>query len=282
MKIFIYGANGQVGSGVLDELLKSGHEVLAGTRKPENGKKANQLTWVFADASKPSEGLEVLSKVDAAFFLSPPGLTNQFQILNPWIEKAKEVKLKKFVLMTAMGVEYAPPEVPMRKVELTLINSGLVYNIIRPNWFMQNFQTYWISGILATGKILFPGGNAKTSFIDVKDISSTAAALLTSSKFDNKEFTLTGDEAITHDEVAEKISKATGKTITYMDISSEEFKKGLLSAGLPNDYSEFLVMIAQSLKEGNAAPITTAVKDICGKSAIKFQDYAEANKKAWS
>lgn len=47
-----------------------------------------------------------------------------------------------------MGVEHAPPEAPFRKLELELENSGLKYNIIRPNWFMQNFQTYWIGGIL--------------------------------------------------------------------------------------------------------------------------------------
>src|SRR6185295_5909585 len=103
-------------------------------------------------------GLDVLDKVDAAFFISPPGFTNQYDLLNPWLEKAKAKKLKKFVLMTAMGVEFAPPEAPFRKLEIAVENSGLNWNIVRPNWFMQNFQTFWISGILKDKKIYFPGG----------------------------------------------------------------------------------------------------------------------------
>lgn len=281
MKIFIYGAKGQVGSGVLEELLKQGHEVFAGTRKPEEGKKINGLTWVFADATKPKEGLGILSKVDSAFFLTPPGLMNQFEILQPWFEKAKLEKLKKLVLMTAMGVEFAPAEVPMRKAELVLKELGVPFNIIRPNWFMQNFHTYWISGILSTGNILFPAGAAKTSFIDVRDISAVATVLLTSSQFDSQEFTLTGSESLTHEEVAEKISHATGKKIGYKDISSEEFRQGLIGAGLPEDYAGFMVMIANSLKEGQAAPIFPSVKEITGKSPIHFTEYANAYKKAW-
>jgi uncharacterized protein YbjT (DUF2867 family) len=157
MKVFVYGANGSIGSQVVERLLEKGHEVYAGSRSPEKGKRAANLHWVFADAQKPEEGVSILEKVDAAFFISPPGLTNQYPILSPWIAKAQSVKLGKFVLNTAMGVEHAPPEAPFRKVELELESSGLKYNIIRPNWFMQNFQTYWISGILKDKKIYFPG-----------------------------------------------------------------------------------------------------------------------------
>ncbi len=281
MKVFIYGATGKVGGSVIDLLLAKGHEVFAGTRKPETGRKAAGLTWVAADAANPQLGLEVLDKVDAAFFIAPPGFTDQYAILSPWIARAKEKKLSKVVLMTAMGVEHAPAEAPFRKVELMLESSGLNYNIIRPNWFMQNFQTFWISGILRDGKIYFPGGKAKTSFIDSHDIAQVAAVLLTSDTHKNRAFALTGSEALTHDEVAAKLSSATGKSISYADITPEEFKKGLLSGGVPEDYADFLVFIAGNLREGHSAGVHSSVKDITGKDPIRFDQYAKDNKSAW-
>lgn len=281
MKVFVYGANGSIGSKVVEGLLEKGHEVYAGSRHPEKGRKAANLNWVFADAQKPEEGVSILEKVDAAFFISPPGLTNQYAILSPWIAKAKSVKLGKFVLNTAMGVEHAPPEAPFRKVELELESSGLKYNIIRPNWFMQNFQTYWIGGILKDKKIYFPGGDAKVSFINVNDIAATAITLLTTNANDNKAFALTGKEAINHAEVAAKLSSATGLSISYVDITPEDFKKSLLGAGLPEDYADFMNYIAASLKQGNASPIVDSVKQITGKDPISFDQYAKENKQAW-
>lgn len=281
MKVFVYGAKGLVGQNVVNGLLKAGHEVYAGTREPEKGETKPGLHWVFADALLPEKGLDVLEKVEAMFLLSPPGHTNQFVILSPWIEKAKAQKLKKIVLMTAMGVEYAPPEAPFRKTELLVENSGIPWNIIRPNWFMQNFHTFWIQGIMEASTIFFPGGDAKASFIDARDISDVAVKLLTSDSFNNTAFALTGGEALTHSQVAEKISKQIGRTISYADVSPEDFKKGLLGAGLPADYSEFLVMIAGALKAGNASPVLDSVKSITGKDPISFDSYTATYAGSW-
>ncbi len=281
MKIFVYGGTGLVSGSVVDGLLKLGHEVYAGSRNPESGRKAPNLHWVFADSTKPNEGLVVLDQVDRAFFISPPGQTNQYEILNPWLEKAKAKKLDKFVLMSAIGIDHAPPEAPFRKFEIALETSGVPFTILRPNWFMQNFHTFWISGILKDRKIYFPGGDAKTSFIDSRDIAASAVSALLNDSLNGKGLTLTGKEALTHEEVAKKISKVTGLSIDYVDISPEDFQKGLIEAGLSKEYSEVLLYIANVLKEGHVAPVLTTVQELTGKEPISFDQYAEDHKKSW-
>ncbi|MCG6194707.1 NAD(P)H-binding protein [Leptospira sp. FAT2] len=281
MKIFVYAASGLVSGLVVENLLAKGHEVYGASRRPESGKQEKNLHWVKADASRPNEGLEVLDQVDRAFFLCPPGYTDQYGVLNPWIEKAKSKKLQKVVLMTAIGIDHSPEDLPLRKLEIALEKSGLPYNIIRPNWFMQNFQTFWIGGILKDKKIYFPAGNAKASFIDARDIAATAATLLLDDSHNGKGYTLTGKESITHDEVAQKLSKATGLKIDFADITPEEFKKGLLGAGVPEDYANVLVYIAGNLKEGHAAPIVDSVKQITGKEPVSFEQYANDNRNVW-
>ncbi|MCW7487945.1 NAD(P)H-binding protein [Leptospira meyeri] len=281
MKVFVYGGSGLVGGHLVAELQKQGHEVWAGSRKPEAQKSSANLHWVFADSSNLTKGLEVLEQVDAAYFLSPPGQTNQYEILSPWIEKAKQVHLKKLVLMTAMGVDHAPPEAPFRKTEILLEGAGIPWNIIRPNWFMQNFHTFWIAGIKQDQKIYFPGGNAKTSFIDARDIASVAAVLLTTTKYDNQAFTLTGPESIDHNEVAKHLTSVSGKNIEYVDVDPKVFESSLVSAGLSKDYAAFLVMIAGALKEGFSAPILDTVKTLTGKNPISFAEYAKDFASSW-
>lgn len=281
MKVFVYGGSGLVGGHLIKELLSQGHEVFAGSRKPESQKGSNQLHWVFADSSELTKGQEILEKVDAAFFMGPPRQTNQYEILSPWIEKAKQVGLKKLVLMTAMGVEHAPPEAPFRKTEIMLEGAGIPWNIIRPNWFMQNFHTFWIAGIKQGGKIYFPGGNATTSFIDARDIASVASVLLTTSKNDNHAFTLTGPESIDHKTVADHLTKVSGKNIEYVDVDPKVFESSLVAAGLTKDYAAFLVMIAGALKEGFASPILDTVKTLTGKDPITFSQYAKENANVW-
>ncbi|TGM46598.1 NAD-dependent epimerase/dehydratase family protein [Leptospira biflexa] len=281
MKVFVYGGSGLVGGHLIKELQKNGHEVWAGSRKPESQKKESNLTWVYADSKETKKGLEILEAVDAAYFLSPPGETNQYEILSPWIEKAKQVGLKKLVLMTAMGVDHAPPEAPFRKTEILLEGAGIPWNIIRPNWFMQNFNSFWIAGIKQDGKIYFPGGNATVSFIDARDIASVASVLLTTDDFVNQAITLTGKESLDHVQVSKYISFVSGKNIEYVDVDPKVFESSLVSAGLSKDYAAFLVMIAGALKEGFASPIIDSVQKITGKEPVTFQKYAEDHVSFW-
>lgn len=274
--ILIIGASGQVGSELAKNLSQAGQNVRKATSKTATEADQVHLNLVTG------EGLEAaFAGVDKAFLMAPPGYTNQDQLLGPAFAQAQKQGVKKIVLMTAMGAD-ANPEAPLRKAEVLLENSGLDYNIIRPNWFMQNFNTFWIQGILSQQKIFLPVGQAKGSFIDARDIAAVAAALLVKDEFKNQAFNLTGDEALDHDEVAQILSAATGKKIEYEEISPEAMREGLLGAGLSADYTEFLLMILGYFKAGYAAQITPEVEKITGQKPIRFAQYAQDYKQAWA
>lgn len=282
MKLFVYGGTGGVSALLIEKLLTEGHTVLAGTRHPEKQPKRDRLTWVKVTHDASEAALPALKQVDRAFLMSPPGLVDQYSVLQPWVAAAHSVGLAKVVLMTAMGVEFAPDEAPFRKLELTLGTANIPYNILRPNWFMQNFYTYWIEGILKDRKIYFPGGDARTSFVAAEDIAEVAAALLTGdATHDGQGLAITGPEALTHAEVAEILSTATGKRIEYINVSPEDFKAALLGAGLSADYADFMVMIAGALRDGHAAPITTTVQDVTGRAPTTFAQFAARHREKW-
>ena len=47
---------------------------------------------------------------------------------------------------------------------------------------MDNFHTFWLAGI-KHGELALPAGDARTSFIDARDIADSAVAALTTEQF---------------------------------------------------------------------------------------------------
>lgn len=272
--ILVIGASGVVGSEVVKNLRAQGHKVR--TTSSKEGKDAVKVNV------STREGLaEAFTGVDAAFIMSPGGYAGQDQILSPMIQEAKRQGLKKVVLMSALGAN-ANDAAPLRKAELELIASGLNYTIIRPNWFMQNFTTFWVQGIKGEGKIPLPAGSAKTSFLDTRDIGAVAAKVLTDSRYDRQELDLTGAEALSHAEVAQHISLVTGREVAYQDVEPVVLRRTLLSWGVPEDYTDFLLLIFGYLKEGYNAGVNSNVKLILGREPISFAQYARDHKAAWT
>lgn len=271
----VIGAGGTVGTELSRLLEHAGHTVRRATSR------AAGPGQVHLDVAKGEGIADALVGVDGAFLLSPPGYTNQDELLGPVVEAAKTQGVKKVVLMTAMGAD-ADPSAPMRKLELQLEGSGLTWNVIRPNWFMQNFHTFWLHGIKTASAIQLPTGHAKGSFIDARDIAAVASVLLTSSRFDNQAFDLTGDEQLDHAQVAALLSAELGRTIRYEDITPEAMRPGLLAAGLPPAYADFLLLILNYFKLGYAERVTTAVQDITGTSPRRFAGYARDYREAYA
>ena len=119
------------------------------------------------------------------------------------------------------------------------------------------------------------------SFIDTRDISAVAAELLTTTKFDNQAFDLTGAEAVDHSQVAKVLSAASGKEIGYQDVAPAPFKQALLGAGLPEDYSDFLLMIFGFLREGYSSRVTDSVPKILNRPPRTLQTYATDHRAAF-
>ncbi len=271
----VIGAQGTVGSELVRLLTAQGQDVRRATSRAPT--EPGQVLLNLATRQGLAAAFE---GADRAFLMAPPGYTNQDALLIPAIDQARVQGLDKVVLMSAMGAN-ADEAAPLRKAEVHLERSGLAYSIIRPNWFMQNFNTFWIRGILEHGKIFLPVGAAKGSFIDARDIAAVAAALLSGNDFNHHDFDLTGPEALDHDQVAAILSAETGRAITFEDIAPSAMRSALLEAQLPPDYAEFLLVILGYFKAGYAERTTDAVRQITGRPPRTLSQYAKDYRAAW-
>jgi len=272
----VVGASGQIGAELADRLVAQGQTVRRATHQTPQRPDQVQLNLATGDGLT-----QALAGADQAFLMAPPGFARQDELLIPAIEAARAAGVRKVVMLSALGAN-AADDLPLRRAERHLESSGLRWNVLRPNWFMQNFHTFWLHGIRTQGQIMLPAGQAKGSFIDTRDVAAGAARLLQDDDFVDAAHDLTGAEALDHNEVAAILSRAVGRPIGYTDLAPEAMRQGLLGAGLPADYTEFLLTILAAFKAGHAAVLTDGVQRLTGRLPRRFEAYAQEHRGAWA
>jgi uncharacterized protein YbjT (DUF2867 family) len=266
-KILVIGSTGTIGTPLVKALLAKGERVKAASR---SGKAADGAEGVRFDYTDASTYADAFDGVDRLFLILAGGRLDAIDALTPVVEEAARRKVK-IVFLSVFGVD-ADDSIPYRQIELKIIASGVPYVILRPNWFADNFHTYWKAGI-EHGEIAVPAGEGKSSFIDVRDIADSAATALTSNAFDGKAFNLTGPRAIGYGEAAAIISQAIGKPVGYSAVSDEAFIAILTGAGVPKDYASFLASIFHPVREGWTSAITGDVETLTGHAPRSLEAY---------
>ncbi|MFL1389981.1 SDR family oxidoreductase [Pseudomonas tritici] len=270
-KILVLGASGTVGRQLVKGLIARGEAVKAASRLGEPVEGAQGTPFDFG---KPQTFDAALDGVNRAYVLMPAGYLNVQALLLPFIQAAASRKVK-VVFQSVIGVD-ADDAIPYRQVEIALENAGTPYVILRPNWFSDNFHTFWKQG-LDHGQIALPAAEGKTSFIDARDIADSAIAALTSSAFDGKAFNLNGPEALTYAEAAQILSEVVGKPLRYTATSDEAFIEMLKSGGVPADYAAFMASIFYPVRAGWTGAVTEDVATLTGKRPRTLKAYAQDN-----
>src|SRR5215467_9359649 len=232
--ILITGASGSVGRAVLAEVARSGQKHRAMYRSKEEAAKAPAGTdAVIADFSDKSSMAPALRGVETVYLVCSP-IPDLVKLEGNAIEASEAAGVRRIVLNSALGAGDYGKSFPSwhRKVEDKLKATKLSYCILRPNSFLQNVLTYYAPSIRAQGAFFGAMGNARTSYVDVRDIAVVAAKALRGGH-DGRTYELNGPEALTCAEVAEKISRHAGITARYVDIPAEAQRKAMLEQGMP-------------------------------------------------
>ncbi|MCB1019932.1 MAG: NAD(P)H-binding protein [Bryobacterales bacterium] len=277
-KTLVIGSTGNVGGAVVRELVEAGLSVRAATRNPSAMNGMQGVETVLFDFEAPETYAPALDGVDRVFAIGPP-VASPESVLAPFLEQAAE-GARKVVLMTAMGVEY-DEEGPLRRCERVLERSGAPYVILRPNWFLDNFHSSWLDPIRSAGVLPLPAGDARTSFIDTRDIAACARVALEQDRFDGRAFTLTGPEALSYAQAAAALSEASGRAIRYAPVDDETFIASMTQAGEPRDLARYLAGLFAVVRAGGTAEVSPAVEEITGRRGFTIAQYARDHADAW-
>ena len=169
-----------------------------------------------------------------------------------------------------------------RQAEKIIGESEIPFTFLRPNGFMQNFVNYYSHFIKTQGAFYVPAGDARVSFVDVRDIAAVAVQALTSNdgKHEGKAYNITGAEALSYGQAAEILSKQLGKKITYLNVSNEDARKGMKEMGMDEWFINSMIELFEIFRAGYASAISPIIEQVTGNKPISFSqfvsDYAVA------
>jgi uncharacterized protein YbjT (DUF2867 family) len=136
--------------------------------------------------------------------------------------------------------------------------------------------------IVAEGRFFAAAGDARISVIDVRDIAAAAASALVEDGHEGRIYDLTGPEALTHAEMAERLSKALGRRIGFVDVPPEVMRQTLVGVGFPTWQADGLIEDYAHYRRGEASAVATGVQDATDKAPRTFAEFARDYAAAFS
>jgi uncharacterized protein YbjT (DUF2867 family) len=272
--ILITGASGNVGSEVLTQAVAAGLPIRAAyqSRDKANGAPAG-VDAVLMDYTQPDTVRLALRGVEKVFLVGPP-VANIADLEGGVVRECRRAGVTLLVKLSALGGRKATFPSLHRDSEERIEAVGVPYTFLRANGFMQNVATYNAETIKTQNAFYAAQGKGAVSHIDIRDIAAVAVRVLSENGHDEKAYALTGPEALTNDQIAEKLSCATGRTIRYVDLPAAELKKAMLSAGVPEWSADALLDLQRLYREGGASRVDPAVERVLGHKATTFDQFA--------
>ncbi len=278
--VLVTGASGNLGREVVKALSDKGYRVKTATRDVRKISLRDRVTAVRFDYAEPGTFAEALREAAGLLLVAPPMDREAPTKLAPFVKKAKEAGVEHVVFVSALGVDQNE-QAPLRVIERALMDSGLAYTILRPNFFMENFSTGFIAPTICNQRGIFlAAGEGKTSFISTKDIAVVAAKVFAAGP-QGKEYNLTGPEALDHTQVAAILSRTIGREIRYHALSEDAMLQGARNQGLPEDVVQYLGALYAVVRAGYMAAVTNDVESVTGAKPINFETFARNNSSFW-
>jgi uncharacterized protein YbjT (DUF2867 family) len=280
--ILLTGATGTAGSFIANEFVRERVPVriLVRNRAKAAGlEKIPTVEIVEGDMSKRSTLGPALDGVDRVLMISAP-LMNMVETQNTFIDAAKAAGVRhviKFSGLDARPDTTFPFGLMHLEIEKYLEASGLVWTQLRPTGFMQEYLREAPS-IIKDGALYLALGNTKLNPIDVSDVAKVGFSLLRNGGHEGARIPMIGPEALTIAEMAERISRATGRTVRYVPISRDARRQALIAHGIPAEFADALdKQVEERLKGGIESQVDLSTHRLFNVKPTTFLEFAQKN-----
>ncbi len=274
MKVLVIGSGGNIGTPLVQALIAQGIKPTLGVRNTQKAldKWGSDTKIVHFDYEEPAAFDSALAGQEAIFFIA--GHANPVPSVQQLLHSAKASGVRRVVFSSGRTTGDVPGK-PLNEVENLVRDWEGEWTILRPGWFMQNFVN-WLGGtIRAESKLFLPAGQARTAFIDVRDIADVAIKCLLEDGYHGQLYNLTSDEALSHTEVCAVISHVSGKTVTYVPQDRSTYIQTMQERGWTEAAANYTADLYTYVTSGKEEEISEDVASILGKAPRRFQAFAQ-------
>jgi uncharacterized protein YbjT (DUF2867 family)/predicted ester cyclase len=284
--ILVTGGTGNIGRQLVTQLAQTGKPFSVMVRNAaKEGPMLRQMvpnvTIVEGDFSKTNSLPAALEGVERVFLLSPSDF-RQVEHQGNFIRAAKAAGVKHIVKLSVVGAAHDAPAQLMRwhaQCERLLEQSGVAWTHLRPHVFYQ----YWMQLVfpinMTGGFYASLAADVPLPAIDIRDIATAAVRCLTEPGHEGKVYRLTGPEALTNVQVADKIGKVLGRPVTYSYAPPEQTKAGMMQMGMAPWFVDFVVGMDEAYSTGHYSEVTHDFYKLTGRQPITadrfFYDFGD-------
>jgi uncharacterized protein YbjT (DUF2867 family) len=285
--MLLIGATGKVGQRLVPLLVAAGVRPTLLVRDVDKATRlyGDQVDYVKGDLADPASVDAAMAGQDVVY-LANGQTDDQVALEKTAIDAAVKAGVKRIVKISAMAADLGKIDGPNpfarwhAEIEEYLAGSPLAVTILRPNMFDDNLLGS--AAQIATGQLYSTTGSGRTAWVHPRDIAELAAAALLDDSHAGRVYNVTGPEALTHDELAERFTSILGTPVQHITIDDDAFRGALGSAGLPAWVVDaYVEMNARTVRDGLASTVSEDVPTVLGRPATSVDVWIEENRAAF-
>ncbi|MFD7644766.1 NAD(P)H-binding protein [Kitasatospora sp. NPDC059795] len=279
--ILVTGATGSIGRHLVRRLADRGVEFRALVRDAAKGR-ALGCDHVVGDFDDPGSLTAAFDGVDRLFLNGPgaqavDGEQPMVRQIGAAIDAAVAAGVERVV---KISVWHAAPggrlsEGAHGELDRRLAATDLHWTVLQPSGFLQNLLGP--AAFTSDGRLISRYGDGPISHIDCHDIAACADVLLTGPARPGETFVLTGPEALTDAQLADRVAAALGRPVGRVALTPGDLATALAGQGAPIGFAEDLAELLRGAAAGSLAEVTTAVPDLLGRPARTVDEFLADN-----
>ncbi|MFG1706312.1 SDR family oxidoreductase [Nonomuraea sp. M3C6] len=266
------GATGRLGGRVAALLASAGVEQRLVSRHADRVAPLERATAVSADYGDPEAMRQALEGASTVLFVSAAESADRLDRHRTFVDAARDAGVTHLVYTSFYGAAQQAAFTLARDhwaTEQYIRDSGLPFTFLRDNLYADFLPL--MAG--DDGVIRGPAGQGRVAAVAQDDIAEAATTVLLSpGEHEGATYDLTGPQALTLDEVAATLSKATGRTITYHPETLQEAYASRESYNAPDWQVEAWVSTYLAIAAGELEGVSDGIPALTGHPATTFEE----------
>ncbi|MEQ8658793.1 MAG: SDR family oxidoreductase [Hyphomicrobiales bacterium] len=259
--ILITGATGQLGTLAIGALMETvDPSKIAALVRPNSDGSDTRVAHLQSfgivtregDYDDPASLREAFAGIDRLLFISSNSFEPRGAQHRNVVDAAKHAGVGFIAYTSILNAQDTPLQLAIdhRETEAMLAASGINHVLLRNGWYMEN-HFLALSNALRDGVIIGAAENGRFSAAMRSDYAAAGAAVIhPDAETSTRILELAGDTAYKLHELAEEMSRQSGKAVRYENMAPHVFRSALTSHGLPTHLASLLANTDAGAAEG--------------------------------